>query len=108
MTKEQKFLDKLKDPNKAQIKEAIQYFLDSNENMRAEPMVEYGTGYVVVLMAVSIAEMEVAGDNFVAALEKFLDKPGIHVRAHWGDGPKPYSYRRSYYILKESYKTLPW
>ena len=100
MTKEQKFLDRLTDPNKVLIKEAMQYFLDRNENMRAEYMLELKAGYVVDLMAASLEEMNCAAGDFVATLEKFLNNSKIHVRAIWGDDPLPHSYRRSYFITK--------
>lgn len=108
MTKRQEFLDRLTDPNKALLEEAIRYFLDHNENIRAEYMLEYSSGYVVDVMATSLVDLENATGNFVETIDKFLNNPGIHVRAQWGDDPAPYSYKRSYYILKESYKPLPW
>lgn len=108
ITKQQEFLDKLKDPNKALLEEAIRDFLACNENIHAEYTAEYSTGYVVDLMSASLVDLENAADNFVETINKFLNNPGVHVRAQWGDDPLPYTYRRSYYILKESYRPLPW
>jgi len=100
MSKQRDFLDKLMDPTKVLIKEAIQYFLDRNENMRAEYMLEIKAGYVVDLLASSLEEMNCAASDFVITLEKFLNNSNIHIRASWGDDPLPYSYRRSYFITK--------
>jgi len=99
MSKQQKFLDKLKDPNKVLLKDAIRYFLEHNKNMRVAFMHDYGGGYVVDLMARSHEEMEPASSNFAATLEKFLNKPAVHIRAHWSE-PPPFICRCSYFILK--------
>ncbi len=99
MTKQQDFLNRLKDPNKALLKEAIRYFLEHNENIHAEYMHEYRGGYVVDLMARSHEEMEPASSNLADTLEKFLNEPAVHIRAHWSE-PPPFICRTSYFIMK--------
>jgi len=99
MTRQRDFLNKLKDPSKARLEEALEYFLDCNRNMNAAYMHEYKDGYVVDLMARSHEEMEEASSNFADTLEKFLNEPAVHIRAHWSE-PPPFVCRTSYFIMK--------
>ena len=67
--------------------------------MNAAYMHEFSGGYVADVMGRSHEEMENAIGNFTATLEKFMDEPVVHIRAHWGE-PPPFVCRKSYFIMK--------
>lgn len=100
ITKQQEFLDKLIDPNKARLKEAIEYFLAYNENVLVEHTVEYSTGYVVDVMVATLEEQYAASIHFLETFEYFFGNPSVYLRAEWSDNPGSHKYRRSYYIKR--------
>lgn len=98
MTKEQEFLDRLKDPVKARLKEAMQYYQTFNNKVSVVYMGEDTQCYMIDIMARTIRALTSSVD-FPTVLEVFLDEPAVYRRVRQERRP-PLIYRQTYFIMK--------
>lgn len=100
MSKQQEFLDKLKDPVKVRLKEAVRYYQTFNNKIRIVFVEEDSKRYVIDIMANTRKAIDSATIDFGMMLGKFIDKPAVNTRLRAYTN-HPYTYRRSFYILKK-------
>jgi len=99
MTKQQEFLDYLKDPTKVRLKEAVRYYQDFNNEIRIT-FSEDSERYVIDILSDTFTAMSKSTEDFILMLRKFIDKPIVNAQLCRFPN-HPYSYRRSFYIVKQ-------
>lgn len=99
MSKEQEFLENLKNPITARLKQAVNEFFQNHCHSihLAHPYEYYKDAYVVEVMADDKDILIATEEILISTIEKYLKKPRVNVRKHptqLSDG----LYRRTYYV----------